>query len=282
VTEDAGSAAERRQAKRRSAREASRAAKESARLEAERTRREVEAVTNDPEVQQESIRQDNIMYGGLIGLGVVMVQPFLTAGSVDRLATVCVVAWAVAIPLLAALMMVNRHETFRRRRADSRLVAMARVSAMLAAAVGMVTGFWNIHWAAGAAFLTAAFVAIGVHSAGFTRLEYRRRKGPAKALMDDKKVHKDLRTAAESLRDASDQLRGKREPALIGGWFGFQFILTLYLQQVRGWSALETGVAIFRPDTPCSCRSRSTRATCSRCSRPSCSPGSGSGWPTGR
>ena len=36
-------------------------------------------------------------------------------------------------------------------------------------------------------------------------------KGPAKALMDDKKVQRDLRKAAESLREASDQLRGKRE-----------------------------------------------------------------------
>src|SRR5215210_6379044 len=35
-------------------------------------------------------------------------------------------------------------------------------------------------------------------------------KGPAKALMDDKKVQKDLRQAAESLREASEQLRGKR------------------------------------------------------------------------
>src|ERR671917_1820768 len=33
--------------------------------------------------------------------------------------------------------------------------------------------------------------------------------------------------------------------ALIGGWFGFQFIVTLYMQQVRGSSALETGLAIF-------------------------------------
>ena len=33
--------------------------------------------------------------------------------------------------------------------------------------------------------------------------------------------------------------------SLIGAWFGFQFILTLYLQQLRGWSALETGLAIF-------------------------------------
>ena len=33
--------------------------------------------------------------------------------------------------------------------------------------------------------------------------------------------------------------------SLFGGWVGFQFIVTLYLQQLRGWSALETGLAIF-------------------------------------
>jgi EmrB/QacA subfamily drug resistance transporter len=33
--------------------------------------------------------------------------------------------------------------------------------------------------------------------------------------------------------------------SLIGAWFGAQFILTLYLQQLRGWSAIETGLAIF-------------------------------------
>jgi len=42
-------------------------------------------------------------------------------------------------------------------------------------------------------------------------------KGPAKALMDDKKVQRDLKTAAESLKDASDQLRGRRSG---GGGFG--------------------------------------------------------------
>jgi uncharacterized protein (UPF0147 family) len=35
-------------------------------------------------------------------------------------------------------------------------------------------------------------------------------KGPAKAIMEDKKVHKDLRSAAESLREASEQIRGGR------------------------------------------------------------------------
>jgi EmrB/QacA subfamily drug resistance transporter len=33
--------------------------------------------------------------------------------------------------------------------------------------------------------------------------------------------------------------------SLFGGWVGFQFIVTLYLQQLRGWSPLETGLAIF-------------------------------------
>ena len=33
--------------------------------------------------------------------------------------------------------------------------------------------------------------------------------------------------------------------ALLGSWFGFQFLLTLYLQQARGWTALETGLALF-------------------------------------
>jgi MFS family permease len=33
--------------------------------------------------------------------------------------------------------------------------------------------------------------------------------------------------------------------SLFGGWIGFQFIVTLYLQQLRGWSALDTGLAIF-------------------------------------
>ena len=32
---------------------------------------------------------------------------------------------------------------------------------------------------------------------------------------------------------------------LIGAWFGTQFIVTLYLQQLRGWSAIETGLAMF-------------------------------------
>ena len=35
--------------------------------------------------------------------------------------------------------------------------------------------------------------------------------GPVNAVIDDKKIHRDLKTAAENLRDASDRLRGKQQ-----------------------------------------------------------------------
>jgi hypothetical protein len=41
-------------------------------------------------------------------------------------------------------------------------------------------------------------------------------KGPAKAILDDRKVHRDLSTAAESFKEAADAIRGKRR----GGGFG--------------------------------------------------------------
>jgi EmrB/QacA subfamily drug resistance transporter len=47
------------------------------------------------------------------------------------------------------------------------------------------------------------------------------------------------------LRNASLVRANLAAMSLFGGWVGFQFIVTLYLQQLRGWSALETGLAIF-------------------------------------
>ena len=146
-------------------------AKAYAKYEAERATHEAERMTHDPELQLEWIRQFNWSYAGLLGIGVVMVQPFLNADSLDVSATICVVAFSVAIPLLAALVMVSWQESFRRRMTGSRIVAATRPIAQLAAFVGLVAGFWHIHWSAGVGLLASALVAIGVHSAGFSSLE---------------------------------------------------------------------------------------------------------------
>jgi hypothetical protein len=57
----------------------------------------VVTVNVDPKQEQEWIRQDNLAYGGLIGIGVVMVQPFLIAASLDLPAKDCVIAFSVAV-----------------------------------------------------------------------------------------------------------------------------------------------------------------------------------------
>lgn len=41
-------------------------------------------------------------------------------------------------------------------------------------------------------------------------------KKPAKALMDDKKVHRELREASENLREATDRLRGRQQKSGFG------------------------------------------------------------------
>jgi hypothetical protein len=120
---------------------------------------------------EEAVRQSGLIYGALIAIAVVMVQGFLEAPSEDASARVSVIAFSVAIPLLAALVMVNRQETFRRRRTQAVSVTIAQVAAQGAALVGLVAGFWHIDWLAGVVFLAAAFVGLFVHGAGWWRLE---------------------------------------------------------------------------------------------------------------
>jgi hypothetical protein len=120
---------------------------------------------------EESVRQNGLIYGGLIGIGVVIIQGFLEAPSQNPSARISVIAFSVAIPLLAALVMVNRQETFRRRRTPSLTVTIAESVAQGAALVGIVAAFWHIDWIAGIVFLATAFVGLFVHSAGWWRLE---------------------------------------------------------------------------------------------------------------
>jgi hypothetical protein len=128
-------------------------------------------VQQDPGLVQEWLRQNNLTYGGLIAIGVYMVQPFLTAASLDLSARISVVAFSVAIPLLAALLVLNRQETFRGRATGFVVVEAAKVVAQLGAFVGVVAGFWHILWIAGVGVLAGGLVAVGVHSAGYVRLE---------------------------------------------------------------------------------------------------------------
>ncbi len=62
-------------------------------------------------------------------------------------------------------------------------------------------------------------------------------------------VRQELRTTSPLVRlgilRTGTLVRANLGAMALAGWIGFQFIATLYMQQLRGWSALETGLAIF-------------------------------------
>jgi hypothetical protein len=140
-----------------------------ARAQAEAERIKAEASTG--ETLAEGLRQLGVIYGGLIGIAVVMIQPFLVAPSIDTSARISIIAFSMAIPLLSALILVNRQEVFRGRRARSATVVVVQSLAQFAAVVGIAAGFWHITWVAGVTFVVAAVVAVAVHSTGWWRVE---------------------------------------------------------------------------------------------------------------
>jgi hypothetical protein len=131
----------------------------------------MKTIQEDVELQQEWLRQDNLIFGGLIAIGIYMVQPFVMAASLDLSAKICVVAFSVAIPLLASLVVINQQETFRHRRSKSFLVPTSKVVAQCCAFVGFVAGFWHILWIAGVGIFVSGVIGMLIHAAAYWRLE---------------------------------------------------------------------------------------------------------------
>jgi hypothetical protein len=139
--------------------------------ERDRIARAWEERIQDPAQQVAWLRQESVGYVGLMGAGLFWVQPFLTSASVDGSAKVCIVAWAVAFPFLAALVLLTEQELFRGRRGRSVAEAVGKSVGQTAAFVGFVAGIWHVWWPAGPVVLGAGALAVGFHSAGYRRLE---------------------------------------------------------------------------------------------------------------
>jgi hypothetical protein len=89
-----------------------------------------------------------LIYGGLIIVGVYMVQPFLVAPSLDTSAEVFVIAFAVAISVLAAAHHGQSAGGFPRLANDLRHRQSRSRDRAAGAFVGIVAGFWHITWVA--------------------------------------------------------------------------------------------------------------------------------------
>ena len=109
-------------------------------------------------VKPEWTRADTTVNAAFIVVGVYLVQTFLGTGVTDLATRISIVGWAVAIPLLAALAMLNVVREWYRYSSYPLYWGIAWSVAHVAALIGLAAAFWHI-WFPAAIVLTLSGVA---------------------------------------------------------------------------------------------------------------------------
>ncbi|MFI9508283.1 hypothetical protein [Nocardia sp. NPDC052566] len=121
-----------------------------------------------PAERQSWAKQNNLMYGGMIAIGVVILQGFLTADPLDIAGKISVIGFAVALPLLAVLILLGDLQTndpsVRSNITDEAIKPLALFSSLS----GVVAAFWHIDWLPGVIILVTGVLALGVYGSHFT------------------------------------------------------------------------------------------------------------------
>jgi len=111
--------------------------------------------------------QSSVWSGGLIAIGVVIFQVFLSSSKLDLAAYISIYAFALAIPILACNILVNfaRRRSargIRKERASIREILFYLVG-ILAACVGIASAFLHISRIAAALFSLSAFLSLIIY-----------------------------------------------------------------------------------------------------------------------
>ena len=126
-------------------------------------------------VRPEWTRDDDLMNGGLIAIGAIVVQAFLSRGAgLETSAFVSILAFALAIPLLVALIFLNHLQADWKEAPYPRYLVAARVIAQGSAVVGVIAAFWQLSW------LAAVVIVISIVAAVLLYLAYYRRYAPVR------------------------------------------------------------------------------------------------------
>ena len=120
-------------------------------------------------VRPQWLRAVTLIHVGLIVLGVYILQAFISTNAADLAARVSIVAWAVAIPLLAFLALVNQTQEGFRYAAHPAYLGLASALAQGSAVFGFAAAVWHL-------WMPASLVLIASGLAGFAlyRVYYRR------------------------------------------------------------------------------------------------------------
>jgi hypothetical protein len=123
------------------------------------------------EVKPEWTRQALVVYGGLIGIGIIILQALITAQSLDLAARISIVSYAVAIPLLAAMILINHAQTSYRYATYPWYLTIIILVGQGGAFIGIIAAFWHISPLAGILLVASGVAGLIIYGVYMKQLE---------------------------------------------------------------------------------------------------------------
>jgi len=122
-----------------------------------------------------AIQLHDLYAGGLLVISLVILQAFLSLTPLDLTAVISVVAFSIAIPLLAGILVVNvienKYPYSSPHLWTSKLVDILIVVGILADLVGIGAAFWHTSRIAGITFTITAIIASVAYACYIRKLE---------------------------------------------------------------------------------------------------------------
>jgi membrane-associated HD superfamily phosphohydrolase len=116
------------------------------------------------EQKPEWSREALVVYGGLIGIGVVILQALIPAQHLDLPALISILAFAIALPLLTVMVLVNHRLASYRFASYPTYLTLVIALGQGGAFVGVIAAFWHISWIAAVLLLISSVVGLVVYA----------------------------------------------------------------------------------------------------------------------
>ncbi len=104
------------------------------------------------EVSEDYKRINDLLYGGFIGISLLLLQAFVSLPALDLPLRIALFALAVALPLLAACIVLNNILWIVKYGSRSRWILFIRHISPICAIVGIIAVFWHLSWISGVLF----------------------------------------------------------------------------------------------------------------------------------
>ncbi len=115
------------------------------------------------EIKEEYTREASTIQVGLVTMAVIILQSLIGSVTPDIPALISMWTFAVAMPLLAALLMFNLRQARYRYATYPFYVTFAYVIAAIGAFVGIFGAFWHVSWIAGVLLFVSSPVGLAVY-----------------------------------------------------------------------------------------------------------------------